>query len=65
MAYAIKAEIDDVSAKIFAFTAQKTMYGGKHVARGDEIFLFASEKEGRDRSHRARRRGSTQPMLPN
>jgi hypothetical protein len=46
MAFAIKAEIDDFRAKTFAFTAQKTMYGGKHVAEGDEIFLFASENEG-------------------
>ena len=46
MAYAIKAEIPDITAKTFTFTAQKTMYGGKHVAEGDEIFLFASENEG-------------------
>lgn len=46
MAFAIKAEIPDIKAKTFAFTAQKTMYGGKHVAAGDEIFLFASENEG-------------------
>jgi hypothetical protein len=30
----------------FAFSAQKTMYGGKHIAKGDIIFLFASEDEG-------------------
>jgi len=46
MAYAIKAEIDDPRAKTFTFTAQKTMYGGKHIAAGDTIFLFASENEG-------------------
>ena len=46
MAYAIKAEIPDIKAKTFVFAAQKTMYGGKHVAEGDEIFLFASENEG-------------------
>jgi hypothetical protein len=46
MAFAIKAKIDDPRAKNFAFTAQKTMYGGKHVAEGDTIFLFASENEG-------------------
>jgi hypothetical protein len=46
MAFAIKAEILDPDRKTFAFTAQKTMYGGKHVAEGDEIFLFASENEG-------------------
>jgi hypothetical protein len=27
-------------------SAQKTMYGGKHVAKGDTIFIFASENEG-------------------
>lgn len=46
MAFAIKAEIRDIRAKTFAFAAQKTMYGGKLVAEGDTIFLFASENEG-------------------
>jgi hypothetical protein len=46
MAFAIKAEICDKRAKNFAFTAQKTMYGGKHIAEGDTIFVFASENEG-------------------
>jgi hypothetical protein len=46
MSFAIKAEIGDPRAKVFAFTAQKTMYGGKHIAEGDTIFLFASENEG-------------------
>ncbi|HUI94448.1 MAG TPA: hypothetical protein VLX44_01725 [Xanthobacteraceae bacterium] len=46
MAFAIKAEIFDPKARTFAFTAQKTMYGGKHIAAGDAIFLFASENEG-------------------
>jgi hypothetical protein len=46
MMFAIKAEVSDPSAKTFAFTAQKTMYGGKHIARGDTIFVFASENEG-------------------
>jgi hypothetical protein len=31
---------------MFAFAAQKTMYGGKHIASGDTIFVFASENEG-------------------
>lgn len=44
--YAIKAEIHDTQAAVFEFTAQKTMYGGKHVAVGDVIYLFASENEG-------------------
>jgi len=46
MAFAIKAEIGNVRAKNFTFTAQKTMYGGKRIAEADTIFLFASENEG-------------------
>jgi len=45
VAFAIKAEIRDPQAEMFAFTAQKTMYGGKHIAAGDTVFLFASENE--------------------
>jgi hypothetical protein len=44
--FAIKAEVSDPCAEAFAFMAQKTMYGGKHVATGDTIFVFASENEG-------------------
>ena len=44
--FAIKAEISDPRARAFAFREQKTMYGGKHIARGDIIFVFASENEG-------------------
>jgi hypothetical protein len=46
MAFAIKAEVCDPRAKTFALTAQKTMYGGKDIAKGDTVFLFASENEG-------------------
>ena len=46
MIFAIKAEIRDRRAKSFAFARQKTMYGGKRIAAGDTIFLFASENEG-------------------
>jgi hypothetical protein len=46
MTFAIKAEVCDPRAKTFAFTAQKTMYGGKHIAEGDMVFVFASENEG-------------------
>src|SRR5215469_5471902 len=45
MTFAIKAEVIDPSAKSFAFSVQKTMYGGKHVAKGDSIFVFASENQ--------------------
>src|SRR5437762_1461894 len=46
MVFAIKGEIRDPLVKIFAFTEHKTMYGGKHIAKGDRIFVFASENEG-------------------
>jgi hypothetical protein len=43
--FAIKAEVCDPRAKTFAFMAQRTMYGGKHIAQGDTVFVFASENE--------------------
>lgn len=46
MAFAIKAEIGSPQAETFAFARQKTMYGGKQIAAGDTIFVFASENEG-------------------
>jgi hypothetical protein len=46
MAFVIKAEIRDPRAKTFIFTDAATMYGGKHIAEGDTIFVFASENEG-------------------
>ena len=46
MIFAIKAEVGDPQAKTFAFSAQKTMYGGKHIATGGTIFIFASENNG-------------------
>src|ERR1700741_2454495 len=46
MTFAIKAEVSDPWAETFAFSEQKTMYGGKHIAKGDTIFVFASENEG-------------------
>jgi len=42
----IKAEVNDSFAKTFTFSAQKTMYGGKHIAKDDKIFVFASENQG-------------------
>jgi len=44
--FAIKAEVRNPKAAEFAFSAQKTMYGGRHIAKGDLIFVFASENEG-------------------
>jgi len=46
MLYLIKAAIGDVRAKTFVLNAQKTMYGGKYIAKGDTAFVFASENEG-------------------
>ena len=43
--FAIKVEVSDPGAETFAFKAQKTMYDGKHIAKGDTIFVFASENE--------------------
>ena len=46
MIYAIKVEVRDPKAKDFTFARQKTMYGGKHIAAGDTVYIFASENEG-------------------
>jgi hypothetical protein len=46
MTFAIKAAVPDPRAETFAFDEQKTMYGGKYIAAGDTIFIFASENEG-------------------
>jgi hypothetical protein len=45
-AFAIKAEVSEPLAETLAFDAQKTMYGGRSIAEGDSIFVFASENEG-------------------
>jgi hypothetical protein len=44
--YAIKADVGDPRAESFVFRDQKTKYGGKRIAEGDTIFVFASENEG-------------------
>src|SRR5215470_15381960 len=46
MMFAIKAEVSDPKSETFVFSEQKTMYGGKHIAKVDTIFVFASENEG-------------------
>ncbi|HEX8725118.1 MAG TPA: hypothetical protein VF737_07025 [Gemmatimonadaceae bacterium] len=46
MTFAIKAAMREPPPQVLAFTAQKTMYGGKHIAVGDTIFVFSSETEG-------------------
>ncbi len=45
-AYLVKAEINQPRSNRFVLPAQKTMYGGKRIAKGDVVFLFASENEG-------------------
>jgi len=45
MVFAIKAEVRDLRMTL-EFTEQKTMYGGKHIAEGDTLFIFASENQG-------------------
>lgn len=47
-AFAIKAEVRDVRASRFSFSAQKTMYGGKRISAGVVVYIFASENEGGD-----------------
>jgi hypothetical protein len=42
MFFVIKAEIGASHAETFTFRDQKTMYGGKRVAVGDTVFIFAS-----------------------
>ena len=44
--YAIKAEVTNPGATSWTFMAQKTMYGGKKVSKGDQIFIFARQNEG-------------------
>lgn len=46
MAFAIKTEVAVSLAETFTFKRQKTMYAGKEIAKGDTIFVFASENEG-------------------
>jgi hypothetical protein len=41
--FAIKAAVSDPGAEVLTFNAQKTMYGGKHNAKGD---IFASGNQG-------------------
>ena len=44
--FVIKSEEVDRYVETMSFVAQKTMYGGKHIAAGDTIFIFESENEG-------------------
>jgi len=42
----IKAESGAPNSATFNFRHQETMYGGKRIAVGDAVFIFASENEG-------------------
>jgi hypothetical protein len=46
MPFVIKTAIADPTALTFAFQAQKSMYGGKHIAPCDTLYVFASENAG-------------------
>jgi hypothetical protein len=46
MSYVIKTAVKDQRARTFAFPRSKTMYGGKAIAAGDTVYVFASETSG-------------------
>ncbi len=46
MSYVIKAAVKNPRARTFEFAKARTMYGGRKIAKGDEIFVFASETDG-------------------
>jgi len=44
--FAIKTEIRDPLSESLSFQGEKTMYGGKTIAAGDTLYIFASETQG-------------------
>jgi hypothetical protein len=44
-AWRSRSKVCDPRANTFAFTAQKTMYGGKQITEGDMVFVFAKKKQ--------------------
>lgn len=46
MPFVIKVKVAYARAKSFEFVAQPTMYGGRRIAEGDVIYVFASEHDG-------------------
>lgn len=46
VAYALKAALPDAGAASGHFGAQKTMYGGQHIAARDMVYRFYSENSG-------------------
>ena len=61
VAYAIKVELPQPHARRYRFTAQKTMYGGKHIGVGDTVYIFASEAHG---GHGLLARGRVTASMP-
>jgi hypothetical protein len=47
--FAIKAAVGNPRAATFTFDVQRTMYGGKHIARGD-VIPRSGESCGRHRA---------------
>jgi hypothetical protein len=46
MAFAIKIDVAGPDVAELVLMRQKTMYGGRAIAAGDTVFVFASENEG-------------------
>ncbi len=46
MAFVIKADVAEPYAKTSMFAAAATMSGGRRIAEGDTVYVFASETEG-------------------
>lgn len=44
--FAVNAEVIDLRAKEFAFSEQETMCVVNEIAKGDLVYIFASENEG-------------------
>jgi GT2 family glycosyltransferase len=47
--FAIKAEVRDPRARTFTFRAQKTMYGGRHIAEGSPSWSVPGDESAVER----------------
>jgi len=45
MYFVVKAALADPAAESFSFD-EKTMYGGKKIQEGDDVYIFASDHKG-------------------
>ncbi len=43
--FAVRGRIADTGSGVFTFPEHKTMYGGRHIAEGDTVFVFSDGKE--------------------